>query len=163
MIKENGASPITKRRGKLIAIIIVVVVIIVAVVGGALYWKSCKKAEAKTEGYQAVFLSNGQVYFGKISNLYSDYVGLSDIYYLQLTNQLQTQQPPATGDQAAQQQQKLSLIKLGNELHGPKDTMYINQKHVLFIENLKDDSKVVQAINQYKDQQAKDANTNATK
>jgi hypothetical protein len=57
----------------------------------------------------------------------------------------------ASGDQ---QQQELTLIKLGNELHGPTDKMTINRDHVLLTEALRNDSRVVQAINQYvKDQQ----------
>ena len=42
-----------------------------------------------------------------------------------------------------------NLIKLGNEIHGPLDSMLINRDHVVIIEDLKDDSRVVQAINDY--------------
>ena len=69
-------------------------------------------------------------------------VTLRNIYYLQVTTALQ----PAD---STQQQQGLSLVKLGNELHGPKDEMSINKAHVIFIEELKTDGKVVTAINQY--------------
>jgi len=41
------------------------------------------------------------------------------------------------------------LIKLGNEIHGPADSMIITKDHILFIEQLKDDSKVVRAIKEY--------------
>ena len=44
-----------------------------------------------------------------------------------------------------------ALLKLGNELHGPEDWMRINQDHVLFIEKLKQDSKVSQAIRDYEE------------
>lgn len=130
----------------IIAIILIVVVVVALIV-------ACSRTSApKTEGYQAVFLSNGQVYFGKVAKLNHTYVELSDIYYLQLTKPLQTQEPPLEGEAATQS--KLTLMKLGKEIHGPKDQMIINRRHVLFIENLKDDSKVVQAINQYQVQQA---------
>jgi hypothetical protein len=43
-------------------------------------------------------------------------------------------------------------VKLGNEMHGPQDQMFIRNEHVLFVENLKDDSKVVQAIQQHQSQ-----------
>jgi hypothetical protein len=81
------------------------------------------------------------VYFGKISNVTGEYVKLTDIYYLQVQQQAQGQQPAQNT-----QQPQFSLAKLGSELHGPEDTMYINRKEVLFWENLKDDGKVVQAI-----------------
>lgn len=95
------------------------------------------------DSYQAVFLSNNQVYFGKVTDLNKDYVRLTDIYYLIIKRPLQ-QQTPAEGEQPSPPE--YTLIKLGNELHGPKDEMVINRKHVLFVEDLKSDSKVVTAI-----------------
>lgn len=103
----------------------------------------------KSSGYQAVFLTNGQVYFGKMSDINSMYVTLKDIYYLQVT------QPPLQGSQqqgqqTPQAQPQLSLVKLGNELHGPVDEMKINRDQILFYEDMKDDAKVMEAINEYK-------------
>lgn len=92
-------------------------------------------------GWQAVFLSNGQVYFGNVARLTPDSLVLRQIYYLQTSGPLQ-----AGGQQQAQD---LALVKLGGELHGPTDEMLINRDHVLFIETLKADSKVVKAIEQF--------------
>jgi hypothetical protein len=94
--------------------------------------------------YQAVFLSNNQVYFGKISNVNSDYVDLNDIYYLQV------QQSVQPSDKNANPQ--VSLAKLGSELHGPEDRMRINRDQILFWENLKDNGKVVEAIKKNQEQ-----------
>ncbi len=91
--------------------------------------------------YQAVFLDNGQVYFGKLSGARGDYVKLSDIYYLQVQ---QTIQPD--GQATAADQQQISLAKLGNELHGPEDEMYISNSKITFWENLKVDGQVTEAI-----------------
>ncbi len=91
--------------------------------------------------YQAVFLTNGQVYFGKISKVNSDYIVLKNIYYLQANDSLQG---------TTSQTQPFTLVKLGKELHGPTDNMYINREQVLFYEDLREDSSVVQAINNYK-------------
>ena len=96
------------------------------------------------DSYHAVFLSNGQVYFGKITARNNDSTLLENIYYLQVSNPLQ-QVPPT--EAAAQPQ--LSLVKLGNELHAPEDHMIINNQHILFIEELKSDGKVVEAITAY--------------
>jgi len=95
--------------------------------------------------YHAVFLSNGQVYFGKITDQSDKSTLLEDIYYLQASDPLQ-QVPPSSTDQ----QPRLILVKLGNELHGPQDYMKINNNQVIFVEELKDSGKVVQAILQYK-------------
>ena len=80
--------------------------------------------------YQAVFLTNDQIYFGNLKNTSSDYLILSDVYYVKI-------------DQSGAGQ----LVKLGSgEPHGPKDEMIINQDQVIFWENLKPDSTVVQKI-----------------
>jgi hypothetical protein len=95
----------------------------------------------KEDQYQAVFLDNGQVYFGRLSNINSSYVNLTDIYYLQVQQDgLQEGENNATADP------QISLAKLGNELHGPEDVMYISRSKILFWENMKNDSDVVEAI-----------------
>jgi hypothetical protein len=48
-----------------------------------------------------------------------------------------------------QPEQRLTLIKMGNEIHGPMDSMLINRSQVVLVEDLKNDSRVVQAINDY--------------
>ena len=94
--------------------------------------------------YQAVFLTNGQVYFGKVDKMNSSTTTLKDIYYLQVQ-----QVQPAPEQTADQSQGKLTLIKLGNEIHGPEDSMTINNSQIVFWENLKNDGKVVDAIKRY--------------
>lgn len=132
----------------------VVIVIIAAIVLGGLFLVSKYSRfnvfglGGQSQKWQAVFLSNGQVYFGTISKKTRDEVTLRDIYYLQVTQPLQR-----SGEQNQQQQNELTLVKLGNELHGPRDKMIINDDHILFIEDLKDDSRVVEAIRNYKDSQ----------
>jgi flagellar basal body-associated protein FliL len=141
--------------------IILGVVVVVLIVVGVLFRdklfgaKSSKVKGTVTSmansGYQAIFLTNGQVYFGKITKMDSDYLTASDIYYLQVV------QPPLQGsgqDAAAAQAQaaaqpQISLVKLGNELHGPEDEMHISRAQVLFYENLKEDGSVVKAIRSY--------------
>jgi hypothetical protein len=98
--------------------------------------------------YQAIFLDNNQVYFGKLSREKSDYAVLRDIYYLRLNQALQ---PPASTAQIPD----INLVKLGTELHGPEDEMRINREHILFIENLKEDGQVVKAIKSFQEFQAK--------
>lgn len=117
------------------AVLIIVLLILVGL--GVWKWMMADSAVAKNQ-YQALFLTNGQVYFGKLSHVNDKYVELSDIYYLQVQQAVQ----PAENDKDPQ----VSLAKLGSELHGPEDKMSVNREQVLFWENLKDDSKVVEAI-----------------
>lgn len=96
--------------------------------------------------YQAVFLSNGQIYFGKLKVHNGEYLKLTDIFYLQSQDaENQTDELQA----GANQEGELQLIKLGNEVHGPEDQMMISQDQVLFYENLKADSKVATSIKTY--------------
>lgn len=90
---------------------------------------------------QAVFLTSKQVYFGKITEVKKDTVKLENIYYLRNGEFDKSGAIIGGAD--------VSLAKLGNELHGPDDVMYIERKNLEFWENLKDDSQVVKAIKEY--------------
>lgn len=83
--------------------------------------------------YQAVFLTNGSTYFGKLQQQGDDWFVLSDVFYLSVP------------EQGAPQ-----LIKRGSEAQGPREPMLIAQTQVLFIENLRDDSEIVTAIRRFK-------------
>lgn len=97
-----------------------------------------------TEKMQAVFLNGGQVYFGNIKEINNRFLKLDNIYYLRVDQQVQPNGTQATGQP--------SLVKLGCELHGPQDSMIINQEQVVFWENLKDDGQVTKAVKDYIEQ-----------
>lgn len=91
---------------------------------------------ANPSTYQAVFLSNDQIYFGhlKSGSQESEYLILTDVYYVKV------------GDDSIGR-----VVKLGQiEPHKPTNEMIINREHVLFWENLSPDSPVVQTIQGYK-------------
>jgi hypothetical protein len=123
------------------------IIISLAVIMGALAIQHKQGGSASedidTTKYQAVFMTNGQVYFGKLSDPTRSYAKLTDVYYLQVQQSVQ----PATDENESSQ---VSLTKLGSELHGPTDKMHISRDQILFWENLKDDSTVVKAIKEYK-------------
>jgi hypothetical protein len=146
----------------ILAVIVIVLVIVGVLFRDKLMGSQTGSTVTKGSGYQAVFLTNGQVYFGKLSGESGDYATLKDIYYLQVTQPpLQGSQTGTTGAAAQPQAQpQLSLVKLGNELHGPVDSMQINRDQILFFEDMKDDGKVMQAIREY--QKNPPANTQNT-
>ncbi len=128
---------------KLLVIVLIVAALSITSALAAGVWKSFDTTNTVNSNlYQAVFLDNGQVYFGKLANLNSEYAQLTDIYYLQVDQQVQP-------DQSEDPQQQISLAKLGNELHGPEDRMFINADKIVFWENLKTDGQVTEAIVQY--------------
>lgn len=92
----------------------------------------------RQETRTAVFLSTGQVYFGKLVRVNKENIVLKDIYYLSDTKDL-----------SANDGKKISIVKLGEELHGPKDLMYIQRTHILFYEEMRSDSKINEAIGKY--------------
>ncbi len=158
-VQQNAPSPATggaphnkntgkklKDNAKLVRIaqvgfLALIVILVVAVVASMFFTK--KEQDYVDKGkFQAVFLNGGQVYFGKVGALNSDYLSMSNIYYLRVNQQVQPdQQQNASND--------ISLVKLGCELHGPQDEMVINREQVIFWENLKDDGQVAKAVAEY--------------
>jgi hypothetical protein len=90
-----------------------------------------------TTPYSAVFLTNQQVFFGKLENLGSAYPVLTDVYYVQSQVNQETKE------------MKNTLIKRGNEWHGP-DRMVLNAQHILFIEPVTQGSTVAKLIDELK-------------
>lgn len=137
-----------QKSGKSMKFVVFLVIVIVIVVFVWLWKNQSSSLSASSDSYQAVFLSNNQVYFGKLTNLRSQYPVLNDVFYINVT-QIQ----PRVKDQ--QPFQSVSLVKLGGEIHGPEDSMVLNRDQILFFENLTSGSQVVKSILQYKEGQAK--------
>ena len=93
---------------------------------------------------QAVFLNNGQVYFGHLSPGGEDYLVLRDVYYLNVPQQAQS---------SAQQQ--TNVVKLGEEIYGPEDVMYIFKSQIAYWENMKTKSPVSEVIKKIEDSNKK--------
>ena len=144
-------APAGKRRlrdrngGKFSIFMLVLIGLIIALLAAYIGTSQFKKEGSFVDGdrFQAVFLSGGQVYFGKIRTLNDRFISIDNIYYLQ------TGQTTGQGNQSAAANP--TLAKLGCELHAPEDEMIINREHVQFWENLKDEkqSKVAYAISEY--------------
>lgn len=128
MVSETGKKPVGQ-----LAIIVLIVLLLV----GVIYFGLAKDGLVKSD-YQAVFLTNGQVYFGKLLDSKSEFLTLTNVYYFQ-----------TEAEKEEMKADDLVLVKLGDELHGPTDKMEINQEHILFIEDLADDSKVLKAIDSH--------------
>lgn len=143
--RTSKSSPTDSLMKRILTVLLIIVsVLVIAALLLKVFLVRQATQDIKTKQYQALFLTNGQVYFGKLTHPDGNFVELTDIYYLQ-TQAAQ----PAAGANAAATQQSLSLAKLGNELHGPEDAMFVAKNQVLFWENLKDSGKVVQAIKAY--------------
>lgn len=144
------------QKGNSVFIIVSIVALLgIIVVGAGLFWmlKYRDAFHVTDKPYTAVFLSDGQVYFGLLSKKDKQYVVLHDIYYLQANRQIQ----PIDSEHDASSvpnQPDLQLVKFGNEIHGPTDEMRISRDFVILTEQLRDDSAVVSAIQEHKKSQS---------
>ncbi len=87
-----------------------------------------------SERISAVFLLDGQAYFGHLEDdPFTDTLVLRDVYYVNDASKVTTDLP-------------IGLVKRGNELHQPVDTMYIRRDKVLGIERVTLDSPIGRAI-----------------
>lgn len=120
-----------------VGVLVLLAMLALFVYFGRPYARNGLADQVDKNAYQAVFLTGGQVFFGRAS-VDDIAVSLSDVFYL------------SPSSDAAQPQQLGSLIKRGSELHGPREPMLIERRQVLFVENLRDDSQVVQAIKRFK-------------
>ena len=141
-INTNYKYKITKSGWVLIiSVIIIIGLLIYLVLQNFINNQAGGLSENKAQ-WQAIFLSNGQVYFGQVVSENNDSVIIQNIYYLQDKISLH---------QGADQLPKdFPLVKLGNEVHGPYDEMRINRQHIIFVEDLRQDGKIMQAIQKYK-------------
>lgn len=154
-MQQPAASGSSKMPWIVLGVVVVVLIVVGVLFRDKIFGKNPSTAGSvqgtSTSAYQAVFLTNGQVYFGKISNQDQYYVTLTDIYYLQVVQPpLQGSGQDAAAAQAQAAQPQISLVKLGQELHGPVDEMHISRSQILFYEDLKVDGSVVKAIADYK-------------
>lgn len=134
---------------RIIFVVLLFSITILAIgIAGLLYIGKDKEVKyVNKDVNQAVFLTNGQVYFGKVTAITNEYVNLTNIYYLN-----SQQQDGDNNNNNQNQQTNFSLVKLGCELHGPADQMVINRSQISFWENLKSDGKVAKAIDQFEAQ-----------
>jgi len=87
--------------------------------------------------YQAVFLTNGQTYFGRYYDRFGAYAKIEDVYYLQQT---QGTDPSAAPD--------TKIVRRGRELHSPSARMLVPKTAILFVEDLSSASPIAQFMNQ---------------
>lgn len=116
-----------------------------AVLGGLIYLAVLLLAPDPFAGvvderrYQAVFLDDGRVYFGRLEDGSDEFYLLQEAFYIQEVPGETEEDPPT------QQVQPLSA-----EFHGPEDRMLIAKDDVVVVENLRPDSEVAGAIDRVK-------------
>jgi len=88
--------------------------------------------------FWAVYLDSGQVFYGKKDKSDKNYVVMTNVFYYHPAIKL-----TASGN--------VRIVKVGTEIHQPQDYVYVNKVHIDRQEQLSNDSKVVKAIEGYKE------------
>lgn len=134
---EAITIPVAPVRRLLVLAILVLVAVILFVQRDriALAIGGTPAAYVDTTTYQSVVLVTNQVYFGRL-RIDGDVYLLTDVY------QLNASSDSNSGT--------VQLVKRGSELSGPAEPLVIPGRSVLFFENMKQDSQVMQAIRQIK-------------
>lgn len=115
---------------------ILLALLIAAVIAGfVLDGRSKNTAIIFPTPYQAVLLSNGGVYYGKLQGYGTQRPVLTDVFYIV------TRADPKTNAGSN------LLVKRGKELHAP-DHMYLNPNSIVFVETVGANSKVAQLISE---------------
>lgn len=117
-------------------LIVAALIIAIAILGNA-WIVTHPRAISFDQTYQAVLLSNNNVYFGKLEGYGTDNPVLTEVYYVQ------TVVDPETKVQSN------ILTKRGKEWHSP-DRMYINPKQILIVEPVGPNSRVAELIKELK-------------
>jgi hypothetical protein len=148
-VTQHHAPRAKKSSKKRFTLPLIIAAILLLGVLGWFAWSKLHTAGPAIDSnkYQAVFFTNGQVYFGKLQTAGTDYMKLTNIYYLQ--TQTSSSSDSSNPQKTTSDQGNVQLIKLGDEVHGPEDQMIISKDQILFYENLKADGKVAKSIEQY--------------
>jgi hypothetical protein len=140
-LKDAIVIPVTALRRIFVMLLVLILLIVLVLVartqlfraGIATLFAPSAAEMIDHNVYQAVFLTNGSTYFGKLQSQGDDWFLLSDVFYL-----------------SASEQSGTSLVKRGTEPQGPKEPMIIPRGQVLFIENMRDDGDIAVLIKRYK-------------
>jgi hypothetical protein len=110
-------------------VIILGVVFSAAILFWRLVWPSISLKIKEARPYQAVFLKDGLVLFGKLSRPTSAFPTLYDAYRLVITDKGERQ-----------------IVPIVSESYFPENYVRINREHIAYIEDLKPESPIVGVI-----------------
>lgn len=147
---KRGGDKSKLLRAGAVALLFAVTILVVATIFAVAFNKPTSQSKfVNSDKYQAVFLTNGQVYFGNITDVNASYIRLNNIFYLTQNTTTSTSGQTTTDG-------NYTLVKLGcQQIHDPIDEMVIQQSQVSFWENLNANGKVVTSIKQFQKQNPK--------
>jgi hypothetical protein len=128
-----------KRR--VMTLVVGIVVLVVLSFAAWFVWQG-NGSSPRNDRYQAVFLDDNQVFFGKLVGTHGEYLRLEKPYSTKAADIPEG----ATAEQKEAISNNLSLIKVADMVYGPEDVMMIRAEKVKYWQDLQPDSKVAKAL-----------------
>jgi len=146
-IKSAPKSVKNTNNGKAILVFTILIFVLVLLFISTSFWqngtiRNTVQLLKFKNSYQVIFLNNGQAYFGNITEITNKYIILKDPYFIKV-------QQKQIEDEDQTTQPEIKLLSIKDEFHSPKDYMLIEKSGVLFIEELKDSSQIIDIIGNY--------------
>ena len=114
--------------------ILSVVVLILAVMLVLVFWKPSFLTKFTSPCYYAVYLTSGDLYFGRLS--WFNQNTLTDVRMIQRQQASEDEEPV------------VSLVEFNKSvIWGPVESLKLNRKNILWISKLSNDSQIMQVIN----------------
>lgn len=125
---------------------VVGIIILVVLIAAGVWWHVAQNnTQVDSSKYQAVFLQNNQVYFGKLYAYNTSHPYLKNVWYIQTPDST-----TGTDSTKTTAPSSMQLVQLTKSVHGPEDEMLLNKSNILFVENLASNSQVTKLINSNK-------------
>lgn len=116
---------------KLLTTLLVIVIVLLVIIGVVLGIKLSSNEAGSPSPYSAVYLSTGDIYFGKFSRF--PFPHMTSAWYLQRGTD-------------AQNQPQLGVAPLSTVFWGPVDNIRFNPDDIVFSVRLRNDSEVAKVI-----------------
>ena len=146
--KASKPAGNAKSYGKAIFVFAILIFVFVLIFTGISLWQDGTVRNTiqlfKYKGsYQAVFLTSGQAYFGNITEINNEYIIMKNAFSIKV----QQAQADEEGEEVSSSE--IKLLSIEEEFYEPEGYMLIEKDSILFIEELKDSSQIIEIIENY--------------
>jgi hypothetical protein len=147
---KKASKPVgtVKSYGKSIFVFTILIFVLVIILIGTSMWqdgsvRNIIQSFKYKDSYQVVFLTNGQAYFGNITEITNEYIILKDPYSIKVQ---QTQ----ADEEGQETSSEIKLLSIKDEFYEPEGYMLIEKSGINYIEELQDSSQIINIIENYK-------------
>ncbi len=146
-MNDNIKKKNKKSYGKASFVFTILIFVLIIIFFGIFSWqngmiRNTVQLLKYKDSYQAVFLTNGQAYFGNITEITNEYIILEEPYSIKL------QQKQTDGEEETAQSE-VKLLSIEDEFYKPVGYMLIKKSQINFIEELQDSSQIIEIIENY--------------